>query len=101
MIDQLRRQANMCRSALVRRKRLNAARRTAEIALGRPATQAELAERMEISHEELLREIDATQGVHYENLDEIYSDHSERSEEHTSELQSLMRISNAVICLKK
>lgn len=77
MIDQLRRQANMCRSALVRRKRLNAARRTAEIALGRPATQAELAERMEISHEELLREIDATQGVHYENLDEIYSDHSE------------------------
>src|SRR3546814_6937727 len=67
----------MCRSALVRRKRLNAARRTAEIALGRPATQAELAERMEISHEELLREIDATQGVHYENLDEIYSDHSE------------------------
>src|SRR3546814_4765939 len=27
--------------------------------------------------------------------------HSERSEEHTSELQSLMRISYAVFCLKK
>src|SRR3546814_17402660 len=28
-------------------------------------------------------------------------DHRERSEEHTSELQSLMRISYAVFCLKK
>src|SRR3546814_1520018 len=28
-------------------------------------------------------------------------DHDERSEEHTSELQSLMRISYAVFCLKK
>src|SRR3546814_1777620 len=28
-------------------------------------------------------------------------EHSERSEEHTSELQSLMRISYAVFCLKK
>src|SRR3546814_10320645 len=27
--------------------------------------------------------------------------HNERSEEHTSELQSLMRISYAVLCLKK
>src|SRR3546814_10117683 len=29
------------------------------------------------------------------------SDHRQRSEEHTSELQSLMRISYAVFCLKK
>src|SRR3546814_5278578 len=28
-------------------------------------------------------------------------DHTDRSEEHTSELQSLMRISYAVFCLKK
>src|SRR3546814_9161675 len=32
-------------------------------------------------------------------IDDI--DHLERSEEHTSELQSLMRISYAVFCLKK
>src|SRR3546814_8957867 len=32
--------------------------------------------------------------------DQCYSDH-QRSEEHTSELQSLMRISYAVFCLKK
>src|SRR3546814_8601285 len=30
-----------------------------------------------------------------------WSSHKERSEEHTSELQSLMRISYAVLCLKK
>src|SRR3546814_19657714 len=48
MIDQLRRQANMCRSALVRRRRLNAARKEAEVVLGRSPTQIELAARMEI-----------------------------------------------------
>src|SRR3546814_3226140 len=32
---------------------------------------------------------------------EIETDHQSRSEEHTSELQSLMRISYAVFCLKK
>src|SRR3546814_7955688 len=32
---------------------------------------------------------------------EIIPHHSDRSEEHTSELQSLMRISYAVFCLKK
>src|SRR3546814_4507540 len=31
----------------------------------------------------------------------LYTRHCERSEEHTSELQSLMRISYAVFCLKK
>src|SRR3546814_11515196 len=30
-----------------------------------------------------------------------FDDHAKRSEEHTSELQSLMRISYAVFCLKK
>src|SRR3546814_7696287 len=32
---------------------------------------------------------------------DLHRDHSVRSEEHTSELQSLMRISYAVFCLKK
>src|SRR3546814_5962298 len=32
---------------------------------------------------------------------DFYINHRERSEEHTSELQSLMRISYAVFCLKK
>src|SRR3546814_17841951 len=47
------------------------------------------------------------QGVEVGNLDEAVRAHrvshgaSVRSEEHTSELQSLMRISYAVFCLKK
>src|SRR3546814_1346440 len=31
----------------------------------------------------------------------LFSEHTARSEEHTSELQSLMRLSYAVFCLKK
>src|SRR3546814_3128790 len=36
-----------------------------------------------------------------ERIDALNDDLKERSEEHTSELQSLMRISYAVFCLKK
>src|SRR3546814_5229152 len=39
--------------------------------------------------------------VHALALGVDYLDHAPRSEEHTSELQSLMRISYAVFCLKK
>src|SRR3546814_1224554 len=51
--------------------------------------------------------IDSTEGGRAEQrvaatLETIFPDqHEERSEEHTSELQSLMRISYAVFCLKK
>src|SRR3546814_5858790 len=40
-------------------------------------------------------------GVLSLNLPDVATPQSERSEEHTSELQSLMRISYAVFCLKK
>src|SRR3546814_9910973 len=48
----------------------------------------------------------AGSGVRATNLEALYlagirEFHSSRSEEHTSELQSLMRISYAVFCLKK
>src|SRR3546814_3464649 len=42
----------------------------------------------------------ATSHVEYETEKRHYA-HVDRSEEHTSELQSLMRISYAVFCLKK
>src|SRR3546814_1227055 len=45
---------------------------------------------------ELLKEKDVTEDEAHRSDDEI-----QRSEEHTSELQSLMRISYAVFCLKK
>src|SRR3546814_3667725 len=44
---------------------------------------------------ELMADIIET-GVHH-----VFHHHEPRSEEHTSELQSLMRISYAVFCLKK
>src|SRR3546814_4263199 len=40
-------------------------------------------------------------GNHVFNLHSVLSGQPSRSEEHTSELQSLMRISYAVFCLKK
>src|SRR3546814_7757825 len=42
-----------------------------------------------------------TVGVPQAQIDAAAGHSSERSEEHTSELQSLMRISYAVFCLKK
>src|SRR3546814_2498634 len=45
----------------------------------------------------LKREIDQQNGILLNNAQQ----HQERSEEHTSELQSLMRISYDVFCLKK
>src|SRR3546814_4110476 len=42
-----------------------------------------------------------TKGMNLKGDEEIERKVSDRSEEHTSELQSLMRISYAVFCLKK
>src|SRR3546814_7089684 len=39
--------------------------------------------------------------ISYRDLEEMLAERGIRSEEHTSELQSLMRISYAVFCLKK
>src|SRR3546814_11241356 len=50
---------------------------------------------------DLLRAIATLIGVALELLDPFQVDDRRRSEEHTSELQSLMRISYAVFCLKK
>src|SRR3546814_3167260 len=49
----------------------------------------------------LLRRAGGIQGRGNRRRHAAPSDRSERSEEHTSELQSLMRISYAVFCLKK
>src|SRR3546814_10879308 len=48
--------------------------------------------------------LDPCQGLHGDGSEwsnRSVGDHVDRSEEHTSELQSLMRISYAVFCLKK
>src|SRR3546814_4162259 len=51
---------------------------------------------------EILRRPDAIDAYDYEDFRLVgYEAQAHRSEEHTSELQSLMRISYAVFCLKK
>src|SRR3546814_4341652 len=53
------------------------------------------------SHQVDVDFLDADQN-RYEGIAEVWFDsEADRSEEHTSELQSLMRISYAVFCLKK
>lgn len=76
MIDALRKQATMCRSALRRRRELNAARALLAGQLGRPPAETELAEHLGVPLAELQEQIHSTQGVRYESIDEIYSDHS-------------------------
>src|SRR3546814_6588428 len=44
---------------------------------------------------------DLRTGVEIADTQKVLDGHLDRSEEHTSELQSLMRISYAVLCLKK
>ena len=76
MIDSLRKHATMCRSALRKRRDLNAARERLSGLLGRPPTHVELATEMEVSEDELQEMLSATQGLRYESIDEVYSDHS-------------------------
>src|SRR3546814_6059062 len=59
------------------------------------------AARLALSGRENSRVIAVVQPHRYTRLRDLFEDFCSRSEEHTSELQSLMRISYAVFCLKK
>src|SRR3546814_2602293 len=63
----------------------------------RPQQQADIVQREGAKHDELRRLLDLAAAA----VDISDADGALRSEEHTSELQSLMRISYAVFCLKK
>lgn len=76
MIDALRKQATLCRSALRKRRELNAARNALSSRLGQAPTDTELAEEMGVENAQLRDMINNTQGVRYESMDEVYSDHS-------------------------
>ncbi|MFA7440906.1 MAG: RNA polymerase sigma factor FliA [Sphingomonadaceae bacterium] len=76
MIDALRKQATMGRAALRRRREINAARAEVSGALGRAPTVEELAKHMSITVAQLHEALDSVQGIHYDSIDEVYSDHS-------------------------
>src|SRR3546814_7187436 len=62
---------------------------------------AELVIEAATEREEVKRAIFASVGQHLSDTAILATNTSSRSEEHTSELQSLMRSSYAVFCLKK
>ena len=76
MIDHLRRQATICRSAMVRRREFAKVRTQLENHLGREATEAEMAAEMGIDPPDFRKQIDDMQSVHQESIDDVYSEHS-------------------------
>jgi RNA polymerase sigma factor for flagellar operon FliA len=77
MIDQLRKGATLVRSAMRRRREWGAVRSALEGGLGRAATDAEMAEKLEITVEVYRSGMAATQATHTESIDDVYSDHSD------------------------
>lgn len=76
MIDHLRRHAAICRGAMGRRRELAAVRQKLEARLGRAAEEADMAEEMGLDPADYRELVDASQAVHHESMDEVYSDHS-------------------------
>lgn len=76
MIDHLRRQATLCRSAMTRRRDFTATRLKLEQKLGREASEAELAVELGLDPAEFRRQWDEAQAVRHESIDEVYSEHS-------------------------
>jgi RNA polymerase sigma factor FliA len=76
MIDLIRRNATICRSAISRRKQMDATRQRLSAELGRTPDDAEMAAAMGIPPGEWRALVDATQAVRHESLDDVYSEHS-------------------------
>src|SRR3546814_8633831 len=76
--------------------------RPLDIVVNAMAVPRHRAEAEELSHARMQFDIrKSVANVHLHKCSTAKAEPSRRSEEHTSELQSLMRISYAVFCLKK
>ena len=76
MIDHLRKSASICRSAMARRREMNAKREQLQGQYGRAPTDAEMAVAMGLEPSGYRELVDETQSARHESLDEVYSDHS-------------------------
>lgn len=76
MIDHLRRHATICRSAMAKRKQLQAARARLEQQLGRHPTEAEMSAEMGMDPADYREMADAAELVQETSIDEVYSDQS-------------------------
>ncbi|MEZ5743532.1 MAG: sigma-70 family RNA polymerase sigma factor [Sphingomonadaceae bacterium] len=75
MIDLVRRNAPLSRGALERRKRVEARAQALRGMLGRDPSEAELAEDMGLSADELAELRATSEPLRFEAIDEVYSDH--------------------------
>jgi RNA polymerase sigma factor FliA len=75
MIDELRRDARMCRSGMANRRRLAQVRTRLENTLGRNASDAEMATALELDSNAYHVLVATTQAVRQDSIDEVYSDH--------------------------
>jgi RNA polymerase sigma factor for flagellar operon FliA len=76
MIDELRRQATLTRGAMKRRRVYAEAVAALAAALGRKPSDAEVAEKLEITPEKLRTEYANAEAVRFDSIDDSYSDES-------------------------
>ncbi|KQM98528.1 RNA polymerase subunit sigma-70 [Sphingobium sp. Leaf26] len=76
MIDHLRRQATICRSAMAKRKELAKVRNRLEQKLGRLPTEAEMSDDMGLEPAAYREVADSVEMVQHTSMDEVYSDQS-------------------------
>ena len=76
MIDQLRRQATITRSAMARRRAIEAARKAFAARMGRAPADTELAAEMGMSADDLRAALLDCEATTFESIDDLYSDHS-------------------------
>lgn len=76
MIDHLRRQATICRSAMAKRKQLGACRNQLEQKLGRLPTEAEMSTELGLEPAAYREIADSVEMVQHTSMDEVYSDQS-------------------------
>ena len=76
MIDHLRRQANVARSGMAKRRKLVAIRAELESRLRRTASDAEMAAELGLDAAGYHEMVDSAQALQQESIDEVYSDQS-------------------------
>jgi RNA polymerase sigma factor for flagellar operon FliA len=76
MIDHLRRQATLARSAMANRKKLGSVRSKLEQKLGRAPLEAEMSEAMGLEPAAYREVADSCEMVQHTSMDEVYSDQS-------------------------
>lgn len=76
MIDHLRRQATICRSAMARRKKLISVRNRLEQKLGRLPLEVEMATEMGLDAAAYREMADGAEMIQHSSMDEVYSDQS-------------------------